>query len=291
MATLLTKEQKNPDVLTHGRPLEDVIALASGAHHLRDKVEEHRPLHSSPLRQQHGHHELYAEVWLPLPHKQHLARFSVRTELLLDELGLIRDHRLHHLWGISGISMTVSTKPKTRQKGTVGHLLHTVQDSTGPQLQHPVPLPLQHLLLLYRQLLDLHAHCTECKLAQENGLPLHGNHQPVGPAVMSLQGIHHTHHQEVSGTLPQQLQGQSLKRQVHIQILKHGHKIIFTEVVIPSMCDVSLIKKGTTVQPHTTIAIELAFHFPEPGAHSPISQCLQLVLLPRIDAQFLSQSL
>ena len=220
---------------------------------------------------------------VPLP-MQHLLHLQLPVHELSAEIKLAHDH--HKL-------LQCDLQPVHPSVVLIFNIqaVKQVQDSTGPQLQHPVPLPLQHLLLLYRQLLDLHAHCTESKLTQEYGLPLHGNHQPVGPAVVSLQGIHHTHHQEVSGTLPQQLQGQSLKRQVHIQILKHGHKIIFTEVVIPSMCDVSLIKKGTTVQPHTTIAIELAFHFPEPGAHSPRSQCLQLVLLPRIDAQFLSQSL
>ena len=169
------------------------------------------------------------------------------------------------------VTTNFSGKSKTKQKGynTIGtslmvsaHHLQTLHDSTGQQLQHLIPLPLQHLLLLYHQRLDLHVHCTESKkLAQEHGLLLHVDHQRVGPVVVVPQGIYHTHHQEVSGPPPLQLQGHSLKRQVYFQYLKNGHKIIFPEVEVPAMCDVSLIKKNTTVQPHTTI--ELALHFQE----------------------------
>ena len=120
----------HPDVLTHVQPLVDVLSLAGGDHHLRDKLAEHRPLHGPTLRQQHGHLDLYAEVWLPLPHKQHLARFSVQAELLLNKSGLVRDHRLHHLWRVPA------------------HHLQTLHDNTGQQLQHLIPLPLQQLLLL-----------------------------------------------------------------------------------------------------------------------------------------------
>ena len=283
--------ENHPKPVQHNHEVEDALQLHSvhgtDQHHhdpglhvqfIQCKVGKH--LKTNPQLnlarhvQPQTYHELgdHFSVETDQPHKQHLARFSVQTNLLLNKSGLVQDHRLHHLWRVPGITITVTTnfsgKSKTKQKGynTIGtslmvpaHHLQTLHGSTGQQLQHLIPLPLQHLLLLYHQRLDLHVHRTESKLAQEHGLRLHVDHQ-----------------QEVSGPPPLQLQGLLLKRQVYFQYLKTGHKIIFPEVVVPAMCDVSLIKKDTTVQPHTTTAMELDFHFQELDHNFPHSSGFNL---------------
>ena len=64
-------------------------------------------------------------------------------------------------------------------------------------------------------------------------------------------------------------------------VLKLGHKFNFLEDLVPNKSDMSMevTTAITTVQPHTTIAIELAFYFTELGSNLATftgSRCFQL---------------